>query len=85
MAIRLKKKVQSQGENVVDLRHSTVTRLNIPPAGIAARGEIAREKKLKYAYNPHLPPALRFDDTGKGDSVFDLLDNADSESCGGAS
>jgi hypothetical protein len=41
MAIRLKKKVQSQGENVVDLRHSTVTRLNIPPAGIAARGEIA--------------------------------------------
>ena len=49
------------GENVVDYRHKTVTRLNIPPAGLEARGEIAREKRIRWAYNPHLVPALRFD------------------------
>ena len=42
------------GEKVVDYRHTSVTRLNIPPAGLAARGHIAREKKIAYAYNPHL-------------------------------
>ena len=56
-------------ENVVDYRHKGVTRLNIPPAGLAARGHIVKEKKLKYAYNPHLAPALRFDATGKADTI----------------
>ena len=37
-------------ENVVDYRHKNVKRLNIPPAGLEARGEIAREKRIKYAY-----------------------------------
>ena len=35
------------GENVVDYRHKGVTRLNIPPAGLAARGQIVKEPKLK--------------------------------------
>ena len=43
------------GESVVDYRHKNVTRLNIPPAGLEARGEIAREKRIKWAYNPSLP------------------------------
>lgn len=35
------------GENVVDYLHKHVTRLNIPPAGLEARGPIAREKRIK--------------------------------------
>ena len=61
------------GENVVDYRHKTVTRLNIPPAGLEARGEIAREKRIRWAYNPHLVPALRFDGTGKADAISELI------------
>ncbi|MDP3096516.1 MAG: DNA methyltransferase, partial [Syntrophales bacterium] len=64
------------GENVVDYRHKNVTRLNIPPAGLEARGEIAREKRIKWAYNPHLAPALRFDGTGKSDDIAELIDAA---------
>ena len=63
-------------ENVVDYRHKNVTRLNIPPAGLAARGQIAKEKQIKFAYNPHLAPALRFDATGKADAVSKLIEKA---------
>ena len=63
-------------ENVVDYRHKNVTRLNIPPAGLEARGEIAREKRIQYAYNPHLAPALRFDGTGKADAISELIEAA---------
>ena len=55
---RQKKKAEKAGENVVDYRHKGVKRLNIPPAGLTARGEIVREKKIRYAYNPHLSPVL---------------------------
>ena len=61
------------GENVVDYRHKNVTRLNIPPAGLAARGQILREKQIKFAYNPHLSPVLRFDASGKPDKITALI------------
>ncbi|MEW6033943.1 MAG: DNA methyltransferase [Chloroflexota bacterium] len=64
------------GDKVADYRHKNVTRLNIPPAGLAARGQIVKEKKLKYAYNPHLAPSLRFDATGKADRVEKLIEKA---------
>ena len=73
---RQKKSSDKAGENVVDYRHKNVKRLNIPPAGLAARGEIVREKKVRYAYNPHLAPALRFDATGKADSIEKLIKDA---------
>ncbi len=73
---RQKKKIEQADENVVDYRHKSVKRLNIPPAGLAARGEIVREKKVRYAYNPHLSPALRFDATGKADSIEKLIEDA---------
>jgi adenine-specific DNA-methyltransferase len=73
---RQKKKTEKAGENVVDYRHKSVKRLNIPPAGLTARGEIVREKKVRYAYNPHLAPVLRFDATGKTDSIEKLIENA---------
>ncbi len=39
---REKKKTEKAGENVVEYRHKSVKRLNIPPAGLTARGEIVR-------------------------------------------
>jgi len=73
---RQKKKTDKGTDNVVDYRHKSVKRLNIPPAGLTARGEIVREKKVRYAYNPHLTPVLRFDATGKADSIEKLIDDA---------
>ena len=69
---------QSRGQDArapetVEYRHNGVTRLNIPPAGLAARGNIAKEPKLKWAYNPHLSPALRFDGTGGADKIEKLI------------
>jgi hypothetical protein len=40
---RQKKKSEKAGENVVDYRHKGIKRLNIPPAGLTARGEIVRD------------------------------------------
>ena len=74
MARRRRSKVS--GSEVVDYRHKNASRLNIPPAGLAARGRIVREKRIQYAYNPHLAPALRFDGTGGADQIFDLIDAA---------
>ncbi len=59
-------------DNVFDLRYDA-KRKNIPPAGLVARGNLVKEKKLTYAYNPHLPPALRFDPTGRADRLNVLL------------
>lgn len=67
------KKSQSAANDVTDLRHERATRLNIPPAGIAAKGKLVREAKVTYGYNPHLPPALRFDPTGRADRLNELL------------
>jgi hypothetical protein len=60
---RKKKEEGSTGDGVLDLRHTGVTRLNIPPAGLTARGEILRDRKLKYAINPHLSPMPQFNGT----------------------
>ncbi|MBI5602605.1 MAG: hypothetical protein HY879_04550, partial [Deltaproteobacteria bacterium] len=73
---RKKKTEGTSGNGVLDLRHLGVTRLNIPPAGLTARGEILRERKLKYAYNPHLSPTLRFDGTGKADKISELIEES---------
>lgn len=65
-----------QKQSVLDYRHKGVTRLNIPPAGLAARGRIVKEPKLKWAYNPHLAPTLRFDATGGADRIEKLIAEA---------
>jgi adenine-specific DNA-methyltransferase len=71
-----KKGTESDGDNVLDYRHKNVSRLNIPPAGLEARGPLVREKKIRYAYNPHLAPTLRFDATGQVDRVEELVKEA---------
>ena len=60
---------------VVDYRHDA-SRKNIPPAGLAAQGRVRETPKLAYAYDPHLPPVLRFDPTGSSDELPMLLEEA---------
>ncbi len=71
-----KKVLENETGDVLDLRHTGVTRLNIPPAGLTARGPIVKENKIRYSYNPHLAPTLRFDASGKADKIKTLLDEA---------
>ena len=68
-----RKKRSTQEKEVQDYRHDTATRKNNPPAGIAAHGKIKETPKQEYAYNPHLPPNLRFDPNGDADKLPELL------------
>jgi len=69
-----KKKVKNP--KVEDYRHEDAKRKNIPPAGLAARGRTPKVEEQTYVYNPHLPPVLRFDDSGKADKFPELLETA---------
>jgi len=60
-------------DQVRDIRHSASTRKGIPAAGLAAQGKLPKEQKITYAYNPHLPPKLVFDQTGRADRLNELL------------
>jgi len=61
---------------VDDYRHEEAKRKNNPPAKIAAEGTVPAIPKAEYAYNPHLPPVLRFDPTGELDKLPYLLEEA---------
>ena len=37
---------------------------------------MAREPRQRYHYDPHLPPVLRFDETGEDDRLPELLAEA---------
>ena len=69
------KSSKSAKSPVADYRHAA-KRKNLPPAGLAASGEIKETRKLQFAYNPHLPPRLRSDSTGKADALPELLREA---------
>ncbi|MBN1512020.1 MAG: transposase [Phycisphaerae bacterium] len=62
----------TDGPPVGDYRHAA-SRKNNPPAKIAAEGTVPVIPKAQYAYNPHLPPVLRFDSTGSPDKLPELL------------
>ncbi len=70
-----KKKNITPEEKVTDYRHGD-KRKNIPPAGLAAQGRVSEVPKTRYAYDPHLPPVLRFDSAGKEDALPELLQTA---------
>ena len=61
---------------VLDYRHDEAKRKNIPPAGLAAQGKVRETSKIRYAYDPHLPPVLRFDPAGGADRLPELLETA---------
>ena len=67
---------KSKDAEVKDYRHEDATRKNNPPAGIASHAKIRETPKREYDYNPHLPPQLRFDETGDADRLPQLLEKA---------
>ena len=63
-------------EAVQSVKHNA-RRKNIPPAGIEAQGQVQEAARVRHAYNPHLPPRLRFsDDPAQADRLPDLLQTA---------
>ena len=48
---------------IVTTSKHAAKRKNIPPSGLEAQRTSLRESlpKIQYAYNPHLPPILRFE------------------------
>ena len=63
-------------EAIADFRYADKSRKNIPPAGLAAQGKVRETAKTRYEYDPHLPPVLRFDPSGKSDALPELLETA---------
>ena len=59
----------------VDYRYEE-TRKNNPPAALASQGRVAEAPRQRYYYDPHLPPTLRFDDSGAPDKLSELLAKA---------
>ena len=43
---------------IASIKHPA-KRKNLPPSGLEAHGVIQDTPRLRYEYNPHLPPALR--------------------------
>lgn len=60
---------------VADYRFDAA-RKNIPPAGLAAQGKLMEAQRIRYDYDPHRPPLLRFDASGAADRVPELLETA---------
>ncbi len=63
-------------EPAADYRHPGATRKNTPPAGLAPRGRVADALPVQLSYDPHLPPMLRFDPTGRADRLPELVQAA---------
>ena len=78
MALRGRKKTEDPApapESVADYRFDA-KRTNIPPAGLAAQGKLEEPRRIRYAYDPHRPPVLRFDGSGAADQLPELLATA---------
>ena len=49
---------QSASDAITSIKYPA-KRKNIPPAGLEAQGVLKDAPKIRYEYNPHLPPLLR--------------------------
>jgi adenine-specific DNA-methyltransferase len=67
------------GADPVQTYRHDAKRKNIPPAGLAGQGRVAEAPPTRYFYDPHLPPVLRFDETGAEDRLPLLLEKARQE------
>jgi hypothetical protein len=48
----------NSSESITSIKYDA-KRKNIPPAGLEAQGVLKAAPKIRYDYNPHLPPVLR--------------------------
>jgi len=61
------------GDSIASIKYPA-KRKNIPPAGLEAQGTLQEAPRLRYEYNPHLPPVLRSAaDATATDKLPDLL------------
>lgn len=61
------------GDSIASIKYPA-KRKNIPPAGLEAQGVVQEAPKLRYEYNPHLPPMLRSaTDAAAADKLPELL------------
>jgi adenine-specific DNA-methyltransferase len=73
---RKKSAPSAAGDSVASYKYPS-KRKNNPPAGLAAQGVLKDAPKVRYEYNPHLPPALRSAaDAPATDELPELLDAA---------
>ena len=67
---------RAAGEKITATKYPA-KRKNLPPAGLEAQGRIQEAPKVRYEYNPHLPPALRSAvDAPGADALPELLQTA---------
>ena len=48
---------------ITDFEHADAKRKNLPPAGSPPGDRVAEEPKVKFAYDPHRTPVLRFNES----------------------
>ncbi len=61
------------GDSIASFKYPA-KRKNIPPAGLEAQGRVHEAAKIRYEYNPHLPPVLRSaTDATETDKLPELL------------
>ena len=61
------------GDAIASIKYPA-KRKNIPPAGLEAQGVLQEAPKIRYEYNPHLPPNLRSaTDAAEADKLPELL------------
>jgi len=64
------------GDAIASIKYPA-KRKNIPPAGLEAQGTLQETPKIRYEYNPHLPPILRSaTDAAGADKLPQLLAKA---------
>ena len=56
---RKKQNTKTPASEAVTSYKTSAKRKNIPPAGLEAHGTLQEAPKIRYEYNPHLPPTLR--------------------------
>ena len=62
-------------DTIADYRYDA-TRKNNPTAALASQGRVREIPRQSYHYDPHLPPVLRFDESGESDRLPELLAEA---------
>ena len=64
------------GDAITSIKYPA-KRKNIPPAGLEAQGVVRETPRIRYEYNPHLPPILRSaTDPAEADKLPPLLATA---------
>ena len=70
-----RKPTRDDAAKYADYRHEA-TRKNNPSAAFASQGRVNELPRRRYFYDPHLPPILQFDESGKSDRLPALLAEA---------